>query len=599
MAERVFEEGGREEVDQGAPAISSAGPDPNPNPLHCGGCEKDYNMKSQDRPALESAGLGLWCKALAMSLAFTLSAQAFQERAPRGDEDLRVFRSAGATVQRSAESDPTVLRSRRVRAGRGASLQENTLILELFDDVSIVAAKRAQAARGKVSEGTQAWVGDALGEHEGEVTLIRKRGALVGTVRHEGRTYRISDVGGGEQVIEEIDGASLPSCTKGVMPAAGDLGAQDAAPALPGAVAAAEDINAIDILVCYTTEAKNAQGGETAIDALAELAVLETNLAYEDSGVSWRLRLAGTEELEYQEGANFSGVLSALQNSTDGEMDEVHGLRDAYGADLVSLIVSGAQSCGIAYVMPNTIVDFSNHAFSVVARGCATGYYSFAHEVGHNLGCQHDRDHAGNGAFEWSYGYRSADESWRTIMAYAPGTRIRRFSNPGLTYQGESTGVSRSTSSSADNAGTIEITAGILSQYRSPSVSSFGVGKMTSAGVLPVLEGEGRVSVSEVGTEEGFALQLTGAMPNSYGVVFRSNEADDRPFGGGTFFLSTPMQRARAFTTDASGAARVLPGAGNLQVGQSMHFQALFRDRDHPDQSGLGLSGAVRVTAMP
>ena len=66
---------------------------------------------------------------------------------------------------------------------------------------------------------------------------------------------------------------------------------------------------------------------------------------------------------------------------------------------------------------------FASSAFSVVERGCATGYYSFGHELGHNMGLNHAReDSVGTGAYSYSYGYKWT--GYRTVMAYAPGTRI-------------------------------------------------------------------------------------------------------------------------------------------------------------------------------
>ena len=62
-------------------------------------------------------------------------------------------------------------------------------------------------------------------------------------------------------------------------------------------------------------------------------------------------------------------------------MDELHALRDSTGADMVSLIEDAPQYCGIAYLMGNLSPGFAASAFSVIHRTCATGYYSFAHEL--------------------------------------------------------------------------------------------------------------------------------------------------------------------------------------------------------------------------
>jgi hypothetical protein len=84
------------------------------------------------------------------------------------------------------------------------------------------------------------------------------------------------------------------------------------------------------------------------------------------------------------------------------------------------------------------------------------------------MGSAHNRDSQpppGYGVLPYSYGYRGEEETFRTIMAYdCPEgcTRIPYFSNPGIYYNGQATGVSYSTDPlySADNAHSID---GVLS----------------------------------------------------------------------------------------------------------------------------------------
>ena len=69
----------------------------------------------------------------------------------------------------------------------------------------------------------------------------------------------------------------------------------------------------------------------------------------------------------------------------------VHALRNAHGADLVSLFIAGTSLCGIAWLITAQSNAFEAFAFSVVARICVTGNYTFGHEMGRNMGLQHDR----------------------------------------------------------------------------------------------------------------------------------------------------------------------------------------------------------------
>ena len=51
--------------------------------------------------------------------------------------------------------------------------------------------------------------------------------------------------------------------------------------------------------------------------------------------------------------------------------------------------------------------SFEPYAFSVVNWTCANANLSMAHEIGHNMGLNHDRPNAGNPspAFPYAYGY--------------------------------------------------------------------------------------------------------------------------------------------------------------------------------------------------
>ncbi len=147
-----------------------------------------------------------------------------------------------------------------------------------------------------------------------------------------------------------------------------------------------------------------------------------------------------------------------------------------YQADLVSLITEtpGSPYCGIAWLMAGNRAGFAPNAFSVVERSCMTGYFSFGHELGHNMGLNHARsDSTGPGAFSYSYGYKWA--GYRTIMAYAPGTRVLYFSNPGVSYLGQPTGVSEASSSSANNALSLNNTRTTVANWRQSSTPGIRV----------------------------------------------------------------------------------------------------------------------------
>jgi hypothetical protein len=87
--------------------------------------------------------------------------------------------------------------------------------------------------------------------------------------------------------------------------------------------------------------------------------------------------------------------------------------------------------------------------FSVSQYDCATGYFSFGHEIGHNLGMYHDRGTVNkcSETTTFNYGYRDPSAGFRTILSYdcrmgqcdaMPKngcTRIQRFSNSNPAYK--------------------------------------------------------------------------------------------------------------------------------------------------------------------
>lgn len=142
------------------------------------------------------------------------------------------------------------------------------------------------------------------------------------------------------------------------------------------------------------------------MEALVDRSITTSNDAYFFSIIDLELRLVGTFEVNYDESAGFNSALSALTNNGDGTMDEVHVAREALGADMVSLFINNTQYCGLAWLMTSLAGDFSGSAFSVVYYSCAAGNFSFPHELGHNMGSQHDLQNAPGGAlYPYSLGW--------------------------------------------------------------------------------------------------------------------------------------------------------------------------------------------------
>jgi hypothetical protein len=162
----------------------------------------------------------------------------------------------------------------------------------------------------------------------------------------------------------------------------------------------AEDANTIlDIMVVWTTNAECNKFGkssgctttaatETTMRGMIDLAVAETNVAFEESGVHATLRLVHAYRhptyTEYTKD-KLVPIANALYDITNGDyaaMDDVHTMRADVGADLVAMIVHDPGSCGFGW---NPTVPIKEYMFSVSHWSCTTGYFSFGHEIGHNM----------------------------------------------------------------------------------------------------------------------------------------------------------------------------------------------------------------------
>ena len=152
-----------------------------------------------------------------------------------------------------------------------------------------------------------------------------------------------------------------------------------------------DDGKTLDLMVLWTKSAECGYSGmsypcdltaatEARMRNLITLAVSVTDDAFSLSGIDAKIRVVHAYRHEtYEEPSSNSWNTMAVQlrNDNDGHMDDVHGKRVLYGADLVHMISSATGSCGVGYVGPN-----KNRMFSISRYTCAVANFSFGHELG-------------------------------------------------------------------------------------------------------------------------------------------------------------------------------------------------------------------------
>lgn len=219
----------------------------------------------------------------------------------------------------------------------------------------------------------------------------------------------------------------------------------------------------IDVMVLYTEDAKTAYGGTSQSNSFIATAITNFNSALQNAGVTnVTINLVYSGEIAYTESGNISTDLTRLRTAGDGFMDDMQNLRTLYGADLVSLITSTpTNTCGLGNLNTNPTNYSNSAAFSVTIFSCVVSNYSLSHEMGHNMGLNHDwYVNTNNNPCTHQHGYvnRTAitagtsspsSARWRTIMAYNDEcsdlgftcSRKNLWSNPNIYYNSEPTGI--------------------------------------------------------------------------------------------------------------------------------------------------------------
>ncbi|WP_422507546.1 zinc-dependent metalloprotease [Stenotrophomonas sp. GZD-301] len=295
-----------------------------------------------------------------------------------------------------------------------------------------------------------------------QIILVRAGDTVTGTIRRDGQLYRLRPISDGRHVLVEVDESRMPADHPAdynrlptvAMPVNEQIGIAAASSGTPAT---------IRVLVVATNGAVAAYGGN--MQSLVQLAVAESNQGYVNSNVGITLQLAGYETTTYTESSSFSTDLARFRQTSDGYMDSIHTSRNNTRADVAVLVINNASSCGLASGIGST----ASTAFAAVHWDCATGYYSFAHEIGHLQSARHDiATDSSTSPYAYGHGYRyepATGTGWRTIMAYnctRSCPRLNFWSNPNINYNGIPMGIA----ASADNQRVLVNTKAAVAAFR-------------------------------------------------------------------------------------------------------------------------------------
>jgi hypothetical protein len=388
----------------------------------------------------------------------------------------------------------------------------------------------------------------------------------------------------GVHVVQQLDPSRLPPG----MAACGTDHTHVVVANAPAGLAAATntdcDLTTVDVLVCYTPAARQGAGGTTAMETVIVNAIAQANTGHASSGVPVQFRLVHMHETTYVE-TDTGTDLNRFRGTTDGFMDEVHALRNTYGADLMHLLINQSSAfCGIANLMGSLSTGFASSAFAVTVRTCIPNH-TLTHECGHNMGSHHDAANAGTAIYPYSYGYRTPDNAYRTIMAYAPGTRVNRWSSPNVVYQGYTMGIA----GSADNTLSLTNTCTTVAAFRATTTLRWCDldGGIAGAAGVPTLTGTGTINlvVPPELTIRDFAANAPGLL------IVGASEINVPVFGG---ILVPSPDIPLAIVGSGTEIVHDASWLANLSPGTEIWFQAAFLDA--VAVATIAASDAVKVT---
>ena len=312
-------------------------------------------------------------------------------------------------------------------------------------------------------DGNAMWIGGYLELGYDNVVLTLQDGYLLGRFgRPEGGAYRIRAGADGAGRMSEGGPSSAGFC--GVVPGEDPVIAVTEAQReeTPERVVRSSNHDRLDILMLYTADAaaRLEQAGWGEPNAAMQHAMDYLNLVFRNNQFPVSANMVHLAEAPAVLGT-FSSPISALANNR-----EVRELRAEHGADIVHLFFNAGTPgfCGQAALMTKhnqTPRQFASLAFGVttVGGGCidiesqvpegehANFVETFAHEIGHNLGANHDPDSPGidpeDAVEPYAFGHHNFElqPNVKSVMSYNEGRQEPFFSNVRVRTRGIVLGV--------------------------------------------------------------------------------------------------------------------------------------------------------------
>lgn len=235
------------------------------------------------------------------------------------------------------------------------------------------------------SKSTYLWTGELL-DIPGSMTVVSDNNRINAHIKVDGKEYEIHPLEGNVHAMVELAPLNEGIETCPARPVSKDR--------VKVPVDENEPINGrqvgcvarqVRVLVLSTQRAR-----ATPLDpsGVANVAIADFNRIQSNSAVNGRINLvlAGVHNIFFDE--TFRRIDIDIDRLADPTNTQVRNLRTRYAADLVVLLADQDYD-GVRGIVSAIGPDF-NTAFSIVRIRDAVGSYTFAHEIGHLYGAQHE-----------------------------------------------------------------------------------------------------------------------------------------------------------------------------------------------------------------
>jgi hypothetical protein len=465
------------------------------------------------------------------------------------------------------------------------------LVFNPFDDVEL---RVVNLETTRNDQGLLVWRGGVVGDAVGSFTAVLDNGQLTASFTANGRRFTVFPLADGTHIVREVGASSRELLDPAARPK------NDAIPTPPltpeerasGAVSPniererASSTQVLRILVTYTPRAAT---DLPAMQSAVALAIADLNTTFTNSGIDARAELAGLERTSYSDVSKTDNqILEDLSNQV-GDFARIWQMRAVVQADLIAVLANyGNTSCGLGYL--NDELDGLSSAASLTNRvkfgtsltsssgGCLPG--TFTHELGHNMGSQHDRFVETNdvaGPVGYNYGYVDTTGRFQDVMAYDDEcdslniscVTTQYFSNPSVSYNGRAMGVADSSPQAANNSRKIR---GVLpnllrySDFLTPpttpmlavAINGLGTVNSTASGISSCGAIAGTCAASFAGNP---SVTLTPTAPMGYQFAGWSGACT------GTGTCTVTMSTSRAVTATFTPSLRLATVYSSAQSG--------------------------------